>query len=245
MLLVSGINLQPKSVNKSSANAQQNPSIKFHTQPMRDTVSFSGALPDKLLAEVENLSKLFGVELEPRTNSLNEFVSVKNFSKKKLEEIINRFAEGYKKSQEELTGYHTKEDLDAFIPKLYEHYKKYGHDVELYDYDNRRKILRGSNLEIKTAPAVFDRPEQKLIINKHSGPLTVITGYPDTEEFSDAISMPMTRVLKSFCTDIRYSTKTRSKLLEFGGEKYLFSVFERNGERGGTYPVELRIVKKS
>lgn len=239
MLLVSGINLKSKSYNN-----KQNLSVKLHSQPMLDTVTFSGALPKELFKEAENLSTIFGVKFEPMKDFPEKFVSIKKFSKEDAKAVIDKVIEGYKLSQSKLLKYKSKADFDLFLSDLYEHYEKYGHDMEVDITHAGKKELRGSNIEISTVAAASGQLEQRLIVKKHNTPLKVFVDYPCEDRFSEAVSKEMREVLGEKCTKIFYSDEKKPHILKIDDRRYSLNVFTRKDEHDGNYPVLLQIERR-
>ena len=127
MLSVSSINFNQKFNQKPVANTQQNPSSKLHSQPMKDTVSFSGASginAKETEAFLAKYSDIFG-DLKFH-KEYSHF-----FSEERSLEEVGRIVGAYTTQMNTSliniikTAEATKEGVKRFIEQLLEHRIKY------------------------------------------------------------------------------------------------------------------------
>lgn len=143
MLTLSSINLSQNKNQNSRIRIQKKELIKLHSQPQKDTVSFSGfnlhlrkignvVDPDTIQKRIDAFERLFGVAIKCQDKSIfyehgSHFQSKQKYSLLDIQQIYKRAHSRLKEEEHKLKVYTSEDQLGEFANALYEYELKSQH----------------------------------------------------------------------------------------------------------------------
>lgn len=201
MLLVSGINFNSKVNQKSTANNQQRPSFKMHSQPMQDKIQFGSAVSTVeaiIKPAAEDIYTFFGKPFIQNAKFHRDFVATELYKPSEAKKIVTQINKEVKSFYEFLRTFKP-EELDKWVGQILKNRDKlvtvepsaYGH----YDqYGQFEKFL----LDLK---AGISEDEPKLFLELKKQPLEFSPGESSENRMGDE----MKKSLKNYAEQRKYT----------------------------------------